>query len=384
MGDFPFSTGQASVAWMQSAAGHSQKLQGWYAAAAGWQTARANVCIIGNSITAGQGASSFANCYQQLLAPLLRNRLIGPTATGGRGFLPPIIPPSNPTSFTPSYVTVASSANLIAGSLYGFGPNLETWDITHTANNTLTYSLVGDSADILWAGSNGNGTIGWAVTGGGSGTISTNTAFNPAGSTNVSLGAAGAHTLTLTNSAGSPTFVTGVIEYNGDRSAGIQVHNLGFSGSTSGFWTVAGGNVSGGAALAALAPSLIIIELGVNDNGSGIAPAVTASNVAAVIAQTRSALTTAAVTVPPFLLLADYNAASDGPTSAALWANYVNALYGVAAADPLVDILDLSLYRMPSTAAAQTWGLYNVDGIHPTNAGHAAMANFLASYLCPA
>lgn len=383
MGNFPFTpaSGASTPLFYQQLGGaHSSKLQGWFAALAARAGARANVVLLGDSIAAGQGATAFPSCYAQLLPVLLNARF--PTtglAAHGRGFLPPIIPPSNPTSFVPPYVTVASQANLIAGSLYGFGPNLETWDISHTAANTLTYSLVGDSADILWAGAPGNGTFSWKVDAGGTTNISTSTAFNPAAVTHISLGSAGAHTLTITNVSGGPTYVTGVIEYNGDFAAGIQVHDCGFSGSTTGFWTPAGGNTSGAASLPALSPSLIVIELGVNDKASGITAAQAAANITTVIAATRAALTVP----PPFLLLAAYNAAQDGPTTPAQWAAYVQAMYGVASADSQVDMLDLTL-RMPSTSAANTWNLYNADGIHPVNSGHQMIADALCQFLSPA
>jgi lysophospholipase L1-like esterase len=365
----------------QSAGGaHSSKLQGWFAALANRAAARANVVILGDSITVGQGATAFANSYAQLLPVLLNARF--PTtglSTHGRGFLPPILPPSNPTSFTPGYVTVSNPTNLIAGSLYGFGPNLETWDISHTAANTLTYSLVGDSADILWAGSSGNGTFGWKVDAGSVTNVSTNVAFTPAGVTHISLGTAGAHTLTLTNVSGGPTFITGVVEYNGDFAKGIQVHDCGFSGSTTGFWTTSGGNTSGSASLPTLSPSLIIIELGVNDNASSISAATSAANITSLIADIRANFNPD----PPILLLGMYNAASDGPTTPAQWAAYISAMYGVAAADSQVDVLDLTL-RMPSTGAAVTWSLYAGDGIHPVNSGHQMIADAVCQFLSPA
>jgi len=367
--------------------GHSFKLQGWLAALAGRAAARANVVILGDSITAGQGATAFANCYAQLLPVLLNARF--PTtglAAHGRGFLPPVLPPSNPTTFSPPYIALsgAGAANFHLGTdsggaaLFGFGPNLETYDLSANGGTTLTYSLTGDSADILWAGSTGNGTFSWKVDAGTATNVSTNVAFNVAASTHISLGSAGAHTLTLTNVSGGPTFITGVVEYAGDFARGIQVHDCGFSGSTTGFWTGPGGNSDGAASLPALSPSLIIIALGVNDNASGISAATSAANITSMISDIRAALSPA----PPILLLAMYNAASDGPTTPAQWAAYVQAMYGIAAADSAVDILDLTL-RMPSTGAANTWSLYAGDGIHPVNRGHQMIADALCQYLSP-
>lgn len=375
--------GNGSEAYQQLGGDHSAKLQGWFAALAARGSARANVVILGDSVTAGQGASSFAGCYAQLLAPELRSRFpTNGSAAGGRGFLPPVLPPTNPTTFTPAYValTGATVAQLAAGSLYGYGPNLETWDISIQSGVTLTYSLVGDSADIMWVGATGNGTFSYQVDAGAVTNVSTSVPFTGAQTlTRVSLGTAGAHTLTIRYVSGTLVYITGVIEYNTDSASGIQVHDCGFSGSTTAFWTIGGGAAEMAAAVPALAPGLVIIELGLNDPASGITASAAAANVTTIISQVRAALTTP----PPFLILADYNAAQDGPTTPAQWAAYVQAYYGVAAADPMVDILDLTL-RMPSTGAANTWGLYNADGIHPNNHGHQMMADALAAYLSPA
>jgi phospholipase/lecithinase/hemolysin len=58
-------------------------------------------------------------------------------------------------------------------------------------------------------------------------------------------------------------------------------------------------------------------------------------------------------------------------------------MYGIAAADSQVDILDLTI-RMPGTGAAETWGLYAGDGIHPVDSGHQMIADYLAAFLSPA
>lgn len=386
MGSFPFApSGTLTPTFFQQLGGaHSARLQGWFASAARRQTARSSIVIMGDSVTAGQGATAFGNSYAQLLPAQLRARFPTPgTAGGGRGFLPPVIPPTNPTTFTPPYIALAGAtvAQLAAGALAGFGPNLVTYDLSVQGGVTLTYTLNGDSADIIWASNPGNGTFNWKVDAGATTPVPTNAAFNVGNVTHVALGAAGAHTLTIAFVSGAPVYVTGVVEYNGDFASGVQVHGLGYYGSTSAFWTPAGAPGQA-AALVPLAPGLIILELGLNDLAAGITPAQSQANLAATIAGCRAALPSPA---PPFLLLPTYNAASDGPTTPAQWAQYVNGMYAAAAADTLgrTDVLDLSL-RMPSTGAAVTWSLYAGDGIHPLNAGHQMIADALTDFLSPA
>jgi lysophospholipase L1-like esterase len=365
---------------------HSYKLQPWLAGLAGRETTRANVVILGDSLTVGQGATSFPTTYQQLLPVMLRSRF--PTSgvtTGGRGFLPPILPPSNPTTFTPPYVsfTGATAAQLEAGVLYGYGPNLITFNLNVGSGAVLTYSLNGDAADIVWAGSSGNGTFSYQVDSGGVTNVSTNVTFGVNYVTHVSLGSAGAHTLKISYVSGTNVFVTGVIEYNGDYTTGIQVHNCGFSGTTTSNWTVANSTNIWPSALSVFNPNLIVIELGANDNASSITPATTAANISDMVSNIRTNFTGLSLLPPPILLLAVYNAANDGPTTPAQWQQYVNAMYGIAAGDSAIDVFDLSM-RMPSTGAANTYNLYAGDGIHPVNAGHRMITDALGNYLGPA
>ena len=132
-------------------------------------------------------------------------------------------------------------------------------------------------------------------------------------------------------------------------------------------------------AIQALDPGIIVVELGVNDNDNGITAAQTQANMETLLAAYRAPF----ANPPPFLLLADYNAYGYSGTSDATWQQYVSALYAVAAGDSQVDILDLSL-RMPSTGAANTWGLYYSDNLHPASNGHAMIADALCSFLSPA
>ncbi len=365
---------------------HSYKLMPWLAALAGRETTRANVVILGDSITAGQGATSFATTYQQLVTQELRYKF--PTSgatTGGRGFLPPVIPPGNPSTFTLPYITItgATLAQLQAGSLYGYGPNLETWNMNVGTGAVFSYSLVGDSADIIWASNPGNGTFSYQVDSGGVTNVSTNTTFATNNVTHVSLGSAGAHTLKISYVSGGATYVTGVIEYNGDYTTGIQTHNCGFSGATTGYWTVANSTNLWPSSLTPMNPGLIVIALGTNDFSNSIVPSVTASNILDIVGNIRTNFTGLSLTPPPILLTAMYTAANDGPITPSQWQQYVNALYGVAAADSAIDILDLSM-RMPSTGATNTYNLYAGDGIHPINAGHRMIADIFGNYLGPA
>jgi lysophospholipase L1-like esterase len=64
------------------------------------------------------------------------------------------------------------------------------------------------------------------------------------------------------------------------------------------------------------------------------------------------------------------------------WSHYVAAASAIAADDPAVVLVDHSL-RMPPTNAPNTYGLYSSDHIHPSDAGHAMLADELAAALAP-
>ena len=355
---------------------HSSRLQGWLAALASRNTVRANIACIGNSVTEGNGASVFSRTWVQQLGPMLNARFPTPgLAAHGRGYLNPA--PFDPFPWNPdAYVTNAPALT----SSFGFGPALLSFDIS-TGPNVVTYALNGTAADIMYLTAPGGGVFSWAVDGGAATDVDTNTTFADGVLTGAELGAAGAHTLVLRHVSGGGTFIDGVIESDGDTNSGIMVHGCGFGSTTSAEWLAAAGNVTQPQALAALSPGLIIIELGLNDRASGITPAQTGANLTALIAQQRAAY----ATPPPFLLLAAYNAALDGPTTPAQWQQYVNAMYQVAGSDLLgqVDVLDLTL-RMPSTGAANTWSLYYSDQIHPDDNGHQMIADALCDFLSPA
>jgi lysophospholipase L1-like esterase len=359
--------GLGPLGYQQLGGAHSTKLQGWFAALANRNFAKTNIVCIGDSLTEGMGATLESYRWTERLRQLLNARF--PCITqpvGGRGFLAPEVT-SGLTSFSASYVTVTGTPTVDTG--YGFSQR--TYDISAGGGCTLAYSLVGDSADILWLGNSGNGSFRWKVDSGSYTTVSTNIAFSNGNITHVSLGTAGAHTLTINWLSGGSVGIDGVIEYNGDYASGIQVHNAGYFGSATSYWT------SGyyPQPIANVNPGLIILELGSNDIGASISAATMKANLLTIIGNLRAAFTTA----PPILLMAVYpNQGND-----AVWPSYVAEYYAIAAADPLIDVIDLSL-RMPATDATNTWGLIYSDSIHPSNKGQQNIADALCNFVSPA
>jgi lysophospholipase L1-like esterase len=361
----------------------AQALTPWFAGLSDRDYARCNVVCLGDSITEGQGAvgppfTGFEDRWLARLRDMLRSRY--PTAGltgGGRGFIGAA--DTGETSF-PWPAVLAGTPPTVAQGPKGTGIQL------NAAGQSITYNLTGDSADIMWVQVPFGGTFSYAIGGGSAVNVSTNGALADGKVTHVSLGAAGPHVLTLRWVSGNLD-IDGVTEYNGDYSAGIQVHDAGHYGWATGTWQTATASGSAGAAgaIAALAPSLLIIMLGVNDQFSGVSPTTLQSNLQAIIASLKAVLPSpcsafALCMLPPRVNQSSY---------AFPWSQYVTAAWNVAAADTsgpsgtsIVTVMDFTLgNRMPG-ADTDVYGFWHAgDLVHPSDRGDQMIADALAQFL---
>ncbi len=206
--------------------------------------------------------------------------------------------------------------------------------------------------------------------------------------THISLGAVGSHTLTLAWVSGSSN-VDGIVEYNGDYAAGIQVHDAGHYGWQTSNWSgvMTSATASPAAAIAALTPAAIIISLGVNDQYNGVAPATFQTGITTVISQLR-----AAATAPyPAIILNMYPPRVGQSGYTYPWSQYVNAAWNVASADTggpsstsIVSVMDFTLGPQMPGADNDSYGLWaSADTVHPSNKGHSTIADRLAAFLAP-
>jgi lysophospholipase L1-like esterase len=359
----------------------SSALQAWYAGLANRHFARANVVCLGDSITEGQGATAADYRWLARLRDQLRAKFptLGLTG-GGRGLLGP----QSSGEFSFPWPATPSGA---VGSGNTLGPKASFVQFSGAAQ-TLSYTLSGDSADIMWTQVGFGGTFSWSVDGGGATSVSTNGASTLGGRlTHISLGSAGAHTLLLSRVSGTSD-IEGVTEFNGDYASGIQVHDAGHYGWQTNNWTsvVASANdVS--ASIAALAPRLVIIALGVNDQFSGVAPATYQANLTAIIAGLRGAQTAPY----PSIVLCMYPPRQGQSGYAFPWSQYIAAAYNVAAADTagvggtsLVTIMDFTLGPRALGADTDIYGIWQPgDTVHPSNLGHSMLADAIAAFISP-
>ncbi len=359
----------------------SQAMQPWFAGLANRHYTRANVVCLGDSITEGQGATAVdyrwvARLRDQLRAKFPTTGLSG----GGRGFLG--ARNSGEVSFAwPAQYTGSPGTGATLGPKSSFAQ-------LNASGQTITYSLTGDSADIMWAQAAFGGTFSWKVDGGSATNVSTNGGSTLDGKiTHISLGSTGAHTLTLTWVSGNSN-VDGVVEYNGDYSTGLQVHDAGHYGWQSTNWTSVLASSTGAAAgIAALSPKLIIIALGVNDQFAGVAPATFQSNLQTIITGLRAAQSSPY----PSIVLCMYPPRQGQSGYTYPWSQYVDAAWTVAGADTggvdgtsLVTVLDSTLGPRVTGADSDVYGIWKSgDLTHPSNIGHSMFGDVIANFISP-
>jgi len=363
------------------AAQQSQALTPLFAGLAGRLTARCNIVCIGDSITEGQGASGppssgFENRWLARLRDQLRSRFPTQGLTGGgRGFIG--VAGTGELSFAWPATT---SQPLGTGTA---GPKAKFLQLAG-AGQSITFKLVGDSADIMWMQVPFGGTFSWAVDGGPATKVSTNGSSTVDGKlTHLALGAPGSHTLVLSWVSGRSN-IDGVIEYDGDYSSGIQTHDAGHYGYQTSSW-VSALNGGSAAAIAALAPAAVIITLGVNDQYSGVAPATYQSGLQTIISDLKAKLQSP---YPTFLL--NMLPPRYGQKNFTYpWSQYITAAENVASSDTsgpggtsVVAVFDFGGTPYMPGADDDVYGFWQAsDRVHPTNKGHQRIGDCLIEYL---
>lgn len=353
-----------------------------YAGLAGRLTSRCNIVCVGDSVTEGQHAqgppfTGFENRWIARFSDLLRATY--PTeglSGGGRGFIG--VAPTGESSFTwPATLT----GSLSGGT--GFGPKGK-WVQLGTAGQSITFSLKGDSADIMWVQTPFGGSFSWAVDGGQATTVSTNGSATIDGKlTHIPLGPPGPHTLVLSWVSGSSN-IDGVVEYNGDYTQGITVHDAAHFGWQTSNWASAMGG-GPGMAIAALAPSAVIITLGYNDQYVGLAPSSFQSHLQAIISGLQARLPHPLPAVILNMLPARPNQSSFSNP----WSAYVGAAYNVAAADTsgpggtsLVTVFDFTSGPVMPAPDTDVYGFWQpADLVHPSDKGHQMIADCLRAFI---
>jgi lysophospholipase L1-like esterase len=354
-------------------------LRYWRASLANRNAARANMLHIGDSITWGYlpaGIPSLANRWPSMLRDILRSRFpCSPAVTGGFGFMD--------ARQTYGGVTFSDSPLANTGGSdtpgYGLAQNAR---ILAAAGDKQVYTFTGTGVDFQYVKYGGGGTFSYSIDGGAATNVATANG-STVNATTVAAArglAAGTHTLTLLYVSGGGCFLTGANAYNGDESAGIGSAVAAWPGSNSAYWSA---ETTWPSSVPWIAPALVTICLGANDfdNASYVTSMTFKANIQTIIATVKSN----AGYNPSFLLLPIWTPNVNGNPEP--WANYVQAMYDIAATDPngVVSVLDLYRRVNPSAYGTQADGiLHPADQLHPTQPlGNRYIAETIAEFIAP-
>lgn len=345
----------------------NRDLRAWHIALADREYAPAKTMLLSSSSGESSGATAWDRGYYQVFRDRLRARHATSGVTGGRGFLPAYLNHSSHAA-----PLTASSGTVDATQHLGYGlKSANLANGTHSVTGTFT----GTGADIVYSQYSGGGSFTYTVDGGAATTVNTASAtldrFKRVSITGL---ANASHTVTVTWAAGGSVFIRGMCVYNGDEDKGIHFYNGGKAGVTAD--TYASNLAQWQYAVTAVQPNLVILDLGRNEENAQLGSAFMRSRIQAVIDGVRANCTSDPAFVQIlFPEVGGITAPVTEPHSA-----YEAAWRDVASSDPKIALLDLTL-TMASPLSDNSRGLFNTDKAHPTDRGHAFIAEQLLRLL---
>jgi lysophospholipase L1-like esterase len=347
-------------------------LNKWSTALGKRETKPADVLVIGDSITAGAAATTLAGRWVDKLLVKLRTQYPTPGAVGGQGYVS--------AYYNATFVdgwTFVGNYNQFAG--YGWGhrsvqlsPPIVAPDPSPKALGAIERTVTGTSVDVQYLTFTDYGWFRVLVDGVEVATVNaaTNPTFTDTGRLRVTFATRGSHVVRIEWLSGSYVFITGLMVYDQDENAGVHLTESGEGGATSAGWSPIDtpANAQLLQRVAQLNPQLVLIELGVNDWYTNIAPAAYKQNVQEIIQGIRDNTSPD----PDFLLVGGYLLAQPG-TNSAIWNDYINQMKALTNEQSDVSFVDLSQVASPGTA----FGYSSTDNVHPTDAGHTLYAQMV-------
>lgn len=342
-----------------------------------------DILVIGDSISEGTGATQRTRRWVDQFQKRMREQFPTTGVLGGEGFVKGLY--TSGVTFGHGWTY---SGNITSNGTFGFGRSIA---VLSGSDGAITRTVTGTSIKLLALTNNTTGVAEVRyVTSGGSLPATANATFTTTsgvstskvdGTIVVTFPSRGTYDVQIKWKSGGSVNLNGLWVYDGDENAGIRVTESAQHGSTTANWTP-GATLSNGStnqdsvamtpAITALDPDLVIIGLGGNDRTSNVSVDTYKANLASLIQVIKNACSASIV------LLGEYQ---EGAGTNA-WPNYLAAQKSLADNDPTRVYL-YSLYdRFPiSSDNALTW--VHTDGVHPSDRGHATIAEFLASDLRP-
>lgn len=341
-----------------------------------WPTAWANRATqpavwlaIGDSITEGQGASDLPARWITQCLNLLRSRGGKPTK-GGAGYLHAAYYIYGPDSVWTTFLQYNGGS--VGGALYI--PAIGGAAAASAADpDGMTWTVTGTSVDLWYVESTAPGFY-YSIDGGTPVLVTPGNNFPTPHKLRISLGASGVHTVDVWQTGTGVMGWCGVTVYDGDENAGVVLidggHVAAFTADPLTTW----GNRSSAYDLMATyvlaAPDVVTLELGVNDWSSNVPPATAAANLLVTIQLLQS------LPKRPTIWLVAPAAYDDGTTQTYRWTAYLAAMQAVAAQTG-IGFVDVG----PVLGSPTNTALFSADQIHPNDAGHALMGQFMSGVL---
>lgn len=342
-------------------------MEAWFAALANRDNAPAKWYAIGDSITEGTQATAYTKRWVQRALDGIRTRFPTSGLTGGgRGHVPPYY---DGVSMGTAYTSLSGTPG--KETSFGIGRRCAVMDGTEA----YTYTITGTSFDVWYTQGTTTGTIGVSVDGGAVQNIATSGEALIDGKTwNSGALSAGSHTVQITVVSGTVYFC-GLTVYDGDESKGVRLYEGGHYGWKTTDWV--SNSPQWQNTLTTVEPHLVTIALMTNDYQASVAPATCKTNIETLIAAVRSK-----TTIDPSVVLVVYPERGDVASPAYPWSDYVQVAHDIAATDAAVAVLDLTT-RYTSPGVSNTLGLWGGDTIHPTDKGHALIADTFVGFVSP-
>jgi hypothetical protein len=252
-------------------------------------TGRARIAIVGDSTSMGCGSGTGEAAYNgarplgsaSLLASGLSSRGVPATIdnwTGfgiGSGMTFSLVP-----AYDPRMSFGASWGALTSPSITWFGGGF----INSTGTGVLSFApnSAFDTFDVHYIQFSGGGSFNVSIDSGASlGLVNTNSAITALTKQTFTV-ALGMHTIRLTPTSSTQNYIQGIVPIASATNA-VDILIGAWGGASSGDWATSATPQSAANALAYFAPDLTIINLAINDNAAGIAPAKFNTNIQTII-----------------------------------------------------------------------------------------------------
>jgi hypothetical protein len=258
---------------------------------------------IGGGPTEGQGASTRTARWIETALSTIRTSKSAPSGqlylSAGYGVTGPDSPwATTAVTLAGSYTVDTSSGvgyrivNLsVGGTASGqfgtsaFGTAAFGGTAGGSVPGSVTFTVTGTSADLWYVSESTSGDFSYQVDSGSVVTVQTAGSHDLQRRTAIPLGANTSHTVKVTAVAGT-SYVSGLTVYGTDTGTGIHLYDAARTSATSA--TFASNMVDITDAAMTVAPDLVTIELGLNDDSAALTPAQTGANIQVLINMLRA------------------------------------------------------------------------------------------------